>query len=148
MPTLLGLDYGQTRIGIAISDPEQTVATPLTTHDRRRQGSFFTWLAALIRQRDVTALVLGLPLTAAGGEGRMAERVRSFAARLQERLGIPVVLWDERYTTQEAQGRLREDGRRRRPRGQVDALAATLMLQSYLDRQGGRSAAGEGVDPA
>ncbi len=135
MATLLGLDYGTRRIGVAVSDETETIASTLGTHRTPDDGSFFAWLRGVIAARGVTGLVVGLPVEEAGREGEAAARVRVFARRLAEATGLPVTLVDERYSSREATSLLRGGGRRRRPREEVDALAAALILQQHLDRR-------------
>lgn len=134
MPTLLGLDYGSRRVGIAVSDETRTIAFALGFHDSTEDGSLFARLAAVIAQRDVAGIVIGLPLEESGTEGGAAGSVRAFAARLAAVTGLPVSFVDERYSSREAAAFLRESGRRRRPKGEVDALAAEIILQQHLDR--------------
>ena len=133
MGVLLGLDYGPRRTGIAVSDDTLTIATALTTHDSRSDGSLFDLLQDLIDARGCTGFVIGLPLTADGREAGMAGRVRDFAARLGRRFDLPVHLVDERFSSAEAERLLSLSGRRRRPKGEIDATAAALILQSFLD---------------
>ena len=138
---LLGLDVGDRRVGVAISDPERRLAVPLHSVERDGRRLELDVLATLARQEDVTALVVGLPLTLSGEAGSQAERTRAFARDLERHIGLPVHLWDERLSTQEAQRLVAEGGRRergRRGRGRtssadLDALAASIILQSYLD---------------
>lgn len=136
MSPFLGLDYGLQRIGIAVSDATDTLATPLQTHERDA-GSFFTYLDRIIAEREISGVVLGLPMETSGGEGDLAARVREFARKIAEHTGLPVHLEDERYSSQEAAGWLRLGGRKRRPKAELDALAAALILQQYLDRRAG-----------
>jgi putative Holliday junction resolvase len=133
MSPLLGLDYGLSRIGIAVSDATDTIASPLATHQEARDGSILARLRELVRERGITAVVVGLPLTTRGEDAAMAARARSFARRVGEELGLPVHLVDERFSSREATGLLRLGGRRRRPKEEVDALAAALILQQFLD---------------
>lgn len=132
MSRFLGIDYGERRIGLAVSDDSCVLATALGTHRTPDDGPFFPYLERLITTYAVTALVLGLPLGEAGEESRMATRVRRFADKLRARVGLPVILLDERHSSREAQRTLRNAGRRR-PGGLVDALAAEIILQQYLD---------------
>ena len=135
MGAVLALDYGTSRIGIAVSDPTRTLATAVAVHRAGRDGPVAAMIAALVRERDVDQLVVGLPLTADGREGEIAVKARRFAARLGEELGLPVAMVDERYSTQEAERLLRGPGRRR-SREASDAVAAELILQQYLDAAG------------
>ena len=148
---ILGLDVGDRRIGVAISDPDRRLAVPLRSIERDGRGSEREALAALVRSEEVLAFVVGLPLSLSGETGPQAESTKSFARELEASLGLPVHLWDERLSTQEAQrlvadGGRRESGRResgRRSRrastADIDALAASIILQAYLDslRAGG-----------
>lgn len=133
MTSLLGIDYGPRRIGLAASDPERRLAVPLGVHDSRRDGSILARLGELAREREAGGIVIGLPLTADGREGPMAARAREFAAKVEAHTGLPVTLVDERYTSREAASRLRAGERRRIPRGEVDAVSAQILLQSHLD---------------
>jgi putative Holliday junction resolvase len=133
MTPLLGIDYGPQRIGLAISDPTGTISTALGTHRRDRDGPLLPFLQELVRKHEITQLVIGLPLTADGRQGEMAQRVRRFVDWLEENLQLPVVLIDERFSSQEATGYLRMGKRRRRPKEEIDAVAAALILQTYLD---------------
>ncbi|HPF34116.1 MAG TPA: Holliday junction resolvase RuvX [Candidatus Krumholzibacteria bacterium] len=137
MGSVLGLDYGTRRIGIAGSDPTRLIASALGCHREPEDGSVLARLRDLIRERDVDTVVVGLPLTADGRRGPIAERAERFAARLREEFGLPVVLVDERYSSQEADRWL---AGRRRPKGERDAAAAALILQQFLDGAAGGGA--------
>ena len=134
MPVIMGLDYGTRRIGIAVSDVEARLAFALATHTEGRDGSILARLRALVAERGVSEVVVGLPLTAGGREAESAARARRFADMLAAGLGLPVRLHDERYSSQQAERILAGRGR---PREAVDALAAELVLQSYLDARAG-----------
>jgi putative Holliday junction resolvase len=133
MVSLIGIDYGLSRIGIAASDRTGTIATAIGTHHEPSNGSIFTRLKELAAERHATGFIVGWPLTTAGTEGEMARRARDFAAKLERALGLPVTLVDERYSSQEAERILRQTGRRR-PKSATDALAAAIILQQHLDR--------------
>jgi putative Holliday junction resolvase len=143
MTRILGLDAGERRIGVAISDPERSFALPLRSVERdARGGSDFEALAALARDEEVDEIVVGLPLSLSGEDSAQTQRARDFAAELERRLGLTVHLWDERLSTQEAlrlvAGPERGGGRRGRgrqtpPAADTDALAASIILQAYLD---------------
>jgi putative Holliday junction resolvase len=135
---ILGLDPGERRIGIAISDPTGTLAHPLRTLVRGSREEDFAAIAALVAEHDVELIVVGWPLSLDGTEGPQARRVARYTDALAACLPVPVVSWDERFTTVAADEILRQirgrKGRRRaRARGQVDAIAAAVILQSYLD---------------
>ena len=134
----LGLDVGERRVGVAVSDPERRLAVPLRSVGR--DGAIEA-LAVLAREYEVADVVVGLPLTLRGEAGPQAESASAFARELERLLRLPVHLWDERLSTQEAQRRVlapskRRGRRERTPRPvDTDALAASIILQAYLDRQ-------------
>lgn len=130
----LGIDFGERRIGLAISDPEGRLAVPLTTLERRNDRSAVREIAEIARREGVARLVLGEPVGLDGQRGEAAERVRRFGSRLAEVSGLPVRLVNESLTTVEAQERLREAGvdLRREPE-RIDAVAAQILLQEALD---------------
>ncbi len=135
MPRILGIDYGERRIGVAISDSSGMVATPLRVVDVG-DGRELDELARIASQERVELVVVGLPRRLAGDEGPAAEQVREFVAVLSERVSVPVVTWDERMTTAQAERAMLAGGvRRRQRRGRIDKVAAALVLQSYLDAQ-------------
>ena len=136
---VLGLDLGSRRIGLAISDPETAIAFPAGTLERRGLEKDLAALLALTRERGVSRIVLGLPLHLDGRAGRAAEAAQAFADALREATSLPVDMMDERWTTVEAERALREapSGRRRRRKQVVDAMAATLLLRTYLAREAG-----------
>jgi putative Holliday junction resolvase len=130
---VLGLDLGEVRIGLAISDPERRIAVPLRTI---RAGSprDVDAIAQLVRELDVGLVVVGHPLRMSGEAGAHAERAEAFAETLRASLGVPVVLHDERLSTVEAERALRAAGAKpSRRRRAVDRSAAAVILQSYLD---------------
>jgi putative Holliday junction resolvase len=136
---VLGLDLGDRRIGIALSDETGTVAQGRGVYERRGLEEDLAYLARLAREEGVAWIVVGLPLNMDGSEGEQAAKVRAFAQALAERTGLPVEFLDERLTTVEADRVLREAGLgERRKRKVRDKLAAVLILQAWLDaRQGG-----------
>jgi putative Holliday junction resolvase len=127
-----------------MSDELRLLATPLRVFDRLRGGlrPVLDELAEVARLEGVAHMVVGLPINADGSEGRQARRARDFARVAERVVGVPVVLWDERLSTQEAEAILRAHGRnltRLRQRGEIDAVAAAVILQDYLDHGiGGR----------
>ena len=137
---LLAVDWGERRIGLALSDESQTLAQPLTTLTRRAGKRFpMRRLLALLEEHAVIGVVVGLPLAPEGTEGEAARQARELAREIARRADRPVELWDERFTTARALGAVREMGGTTRGRKEdVGALAATLLLQHYLDaRRGG-----------
>jgi putative holliday junction resolvase len=130
----MGLDVGERRVGVAIGDELGMISSPLTIV-QRRDGDLVE-LRDLAIAKGVDRLVVGLPTGLSGREGPQAAVVRQFAAALGAAVGpeIPVVFWDERLTTTVAERTLHESGRwRRRQKGDVDAVAAAVILQGYLD---------------
>ena len=131
---VLAIDYGERRIGLAVSDPTRMIASPAGFVTRRAGKR--PPVAELVRQAEafeVTALVVGLPLDDAGNETPRSEEVRRIAAELERRTGLSVTLVDERYTTAAALRAIRDmGGSPRGRRGDVDSLAATILLQHAL----------------
>lgn len=144
----LGIDPGDARIGVAASDPDGVLATPVETV--ARGDGDLARLAALVEEHGATWVYVGLPRSMSGGEGPAAGKVREFARVLAARLGaVPVSLCDERLSTVTAEGQLRAQGRKgRKRRAVVDQAAAVVILQGALERerQTGRRA-GEPVAP-
>ncbi len=136
---LLAVDWGERRIGLALSDESQTLAQPLTTLTRRAGKRFpMRRLLALLEEHAVIGVVVGLPLAPEGTEGEAARQARELAREIARRAARPVELWDERFTTARALQAVREMGGSARGRKQdLDALAATLLLQHYLDARRG-----------
>jgi putative Holliday junction resolvase len=133
----LGLDLGSKRIGVALCDPEERVATPLTVVERSKSRSHdHANIARLVEEYEVEAVVVGLPLNMSGKVTAAAQSAKEETEQLQAALGIPVHLYDERLTTVTANRSLMEmemksDARRR----VVDKVAAAVMLQAYLDHR-------------
>jgi putative holliday junction resolvase len=138
MARLLGVDYGERRIGLALSDPTSTIASPLTTL-WRRPGKRPPWaeLERLVQDNEVEGIVVGLPIDLAGEEGEWAREVRDFGANLERRTGKPIHWIDERMSSVLAERLVRSSGLRRGQREEkerVDATAAAIILQNYLER--------------
>ena len=140
---ILGLDVGQRRIGVAVSDPDRRFALPLNSVDRK-QGDELSAIADVVRADDVDELVVGLPFSLSGESGPQVAITKAFAEELERHLGLPVHFWDERLSTREAERLVSDEhrsgssGRRRAERSRVpaadtDALAASIILQAYLD---------------
>jgi putative Holliday junction resolvase len=131
---VLGLDPGERRIGVALSDPTGIIASPLTVIDRRTEDPAKR-LRALCAEYDVGTIVVGLPVSLSGAEGAAAEKARRFGEEVHVITGRKVVFADERFTSVQAERLLLEEGMRRsRRRTTTDKVAAALMLQGYLDR--------------
>lgn len=136
---LLGVDWGERRIGLALTDETQTIARPLATITRRPGKRFpMQQLLAHCTEHHVVGVVVGLPLDERGEEGDAAAAARGLADDIGRRSGLPVQLWDERLSTARALRTVRElGGSTRGRREDVDALAATVMLQHFLDARRG-----------
>ena len=149
MPRILGIDPGEKRIGLALSDPTEFLATPLRVIEARGPAHAASEIAAACREHGVAAVVVGLPRRTDGTEGPSAQKAREFAERVRAATGLPVDLWDERFSTVTAQQALIEGGARRERRKElVDKLAAQIMLQNYLDaRAAARGEGGPEFDP-
>lgn len=157
--TILALDYGRARIGLAIADTEARLAKPLATLERINRNEDMRRLRELARDQGVTQIIVGLPLRLDGSHGDMAEEASRFAERVRKQIGVPVEMVDERLTSWEAERLLEEQGGRfmnppvrvapgktgkdldrpiRKPKGggklSVDSLAAAIILKEYLQR--------------
>lgn len=139
MMRILAVDYGEVRVGLALSDETGTLASPLPTLRRRRgKRPPLKAMEELARERGVEAVVVGLPLELDGSESDWTREVRGVGEALGRRLEIPVHFVDERLTSVEAERRVRGSGLRRSQREEkerIDAEAATLILQRWLDRR-------------
>src|SRR6266446_6292523 len=148
--SILAVDYGRVRIGLAVADFETRMPQPLGTLERVNRNEDMRRLRELVRENGVKQIVVGLPLRLDGSRGEMAEEVERFAQRVRKQIGVPVEMVDERLTSWEAerlleevQGRFIRDekleaGRKQRrgqPKMTVDAVAAAVILREYLERQ-------------
>ena len=133
----LGIDFGEARIGLALSDLSGTIAMPLETIETKDKGAQVREVAQRIADREVTRVVIGLPLEMDGSAGPMAEMVEKFAAKLEATAEVEVIRWDERLTSVAAERAVREMGGRRgkkkKKKGHLDPIAACLLLQAFLD---------------
>ena len=130
---IMGIDYGDARTGVAVSDLLCSIVGKTTVIHSRNQEKTLEELLKITKENDVTEIVMGLPKNMDGTEGPRAELCRAFAQRVQESTGLPVALWDERRTTVEAHNILSEHnyhGKKRKDT--VDAVAASLILEGYL----------------
>jgi putative holliday junction resolvase len=142
------LDVGTKRIGIAVSDLLGLTAQGLPTLQRQNKRLDFEGLAKIIQEYEVSEIVVGFPLRMSGAEGIQAEKMHRFAEDLQERVKLPVHLWDERLTSAEANRLLRETEMSIRRRGQVvDQMAAVLILQSWMEHRAGQQARADQAPP-
>ena len=131
---ILGLDYGNRRIGVAVSDPLGLTAQPLPAIAREGNRKDVAEIGRRAAELGASSVVLGLPLLLNGDEGPAAVRARAFGARIEAELSLPVTMWDERMTTVQSERHLIESGvRRERRRALRDSLSAMFLLQSVLD---------------
>lgn len=141
MSRVLGIDYGERRIGLALSDPTATIAQPLPTLTRRAgKRPPVSKILDIIDASDVVEIVVGLPLTLAGEDSDWTRTVRAFAETLHTRAALPVQLLDERMTSVQAERSVRSLGLRKSERERkerIDSAAAMILLQMYLDRRKG-----------
>lgn len=131
---LLGVDFGTVRVGLAVSDPDRIIASPLETYTRKDAAQDAAYFARVVASEKIVGLVLGLPLHTGGEEGIKAKEAREYGAWLTEATGLPVVFWDERCTTAAAEDSLRDAGLSHRKRkDRRDRVAAQLILQGFID---------------
>lgn len=133
-PRLLGIDYGSVRIGLAISDANRQIASPLATYRRTSKQYDSRYFRQLVETEEISELIVGLPIHLSGRIGKKAEEARALGKWLHEVTGLPVIFWDERFTSAEAEDHLLAAGltsKRRKERR--DRVAAQILLQSYLD---------------
>ena len=131
---ILGVDYGSVRVGLAVSDAECKIASPLETYERQgpeRDSGFFR---SVVEREEIGAIVVGLPIHLSGREGQKAAEARAFGKWLAEKTSLPVAFADERFTTVEAEYALWEAGMTHAKRkARRDRVAAQMLLQAYLD---------------
>lgn len=136
MSRLLGIDYGKKRIGLALSDPLGMFASGLTTLENTRPKALIKALEEVVQAHEVSLIVMGLPLKTTGEKGESAEAAEALAQQITEKLGVPVVFEDERYTSVIAGHALQQQGvKPSRQKHLVDQTAAALILQQYLDKK-------------
>ncbi len=133
---IMAIDYGDARTGIAVSDPTGLLAGYTTVIKSRKADFVADEITRLVREQEVGELVMGFPRNMDGTEGPRAEIYKAFAAQVAETSGMPVALWDERRTTVEAHAILHQSGKKMKDhKKNVDAVAATLILEGYLTRK-------------
>lgn len=131
---ILAIDYGTKRIGLAISDPNETMALALPLLDVRNEEQVLNDIEALVKDRQVEAIVIGLPINMNDTIGPSAQAVLDFVKTLEARLNLPVATWDERLTSEQAKGMLAEAHlTRQKQRRAVNTVAAQIILDNYLE---------------
>lgn len=132
----LGLDVGDRRIGVAMSDPSGILASPFTIIERRSNTADMEAIAEIIRRNDIGQIIVGLPLSLDGSSGLQAEKVKSFTQKLVEAIKIPVDFRDESFTTASARNLMKETrSKKARRNTKDDAIAAAFILQNFLDEK-------------
>jgi putative Holliday junction resolvase len=130
----MALDLGEKRIGVALSDGSWMIARSFTVLKRSSRAMDFEKIGRIVGEQDVSLLIVGLPSLPSGGEGTMAAWVRDYVADLSSHVDVEIQFWDESFSTVDAEASLRARGvKTSRRRGQIDAVAAAFILQSYLD---------------
>jgi len=136
MPRNLGLDIGDRKIGVSISDPSQTLATPLRTIIRDNDDLAISVILDLVENHKIEKIVVGLPYSLSGVIGKQAEKVLAFKDKLTAKANVEIVMQDERLSSVSANRKLREAGKKgSKLKNEMDAAAATVILQVYLDTQ-------------
>ena len=131
---LLGIDFGTVRVGLAVSDPDRIIASPLETYTRKDATQDAAYYLRVVQSEMIVGLVVGLPMHTGGEEGIKAKEARDYGAWLTTTTGLPVVFWDERCTTAAAEDSLRGAGLSHRKRkDRRDRVAAQIILQDYLE---------------
>jgi putative Holliday junction resolvase len=131
---ILALDHGTVRIGVAVSDELKMFASPLEFIPAEPSATALERLQQLLREKEVGLIVIGMPRNMNGSYGPAAEKVRAFSDQLRAAVNVPLVMWDERLSSVQAHRMLREAGHKaKQHKGRVDASAAAILLQSYLD---------------
>lgn len=131
--TLLGLDYGTKRIGVAVSTPDQSIASPLENYTRRNSAEDIAWMQRLVKEYAAVGLVVGLPVHMSGDEGTKAKEARNFGEWMSRKTGLPVVFWDERYSSAMAGLYLQQSEMSpKKQKAKMDMVAAQVVLQSFL----------------
>ena len=139
MARYLGLDLGEKRVGVALSDPDRILAQPLKTIPFRSQKQLLQEITDLLKEYQIAKIVIGLPLTMKGTDSEKTRQVRQFARVLSQSVSVPVDFMDERLTTVQAHSTLHQIGKKpSRNRDRVDQLAAQLILQTFLDQEKSR----------
>ena len=132
---ILGLDYGEKRIGVALSDPMGILASALTVIEMKSEDAAIKQIVALVKEHEAGSIVVGLPISLDGNLGPQAQRVQAFVESLADCVDTPVITWDERFSSVDAEQTLKEAGVKREKRKKHrDSVAAALILQGYLDR--------------
>jgi putative Holliday junction resolvase len=136
MKRYLGIDYGEKRVGLAITDPTRIIAQSLTVIENRSTKYLISEIKKILQEREISKIIVGLPLTLQGRDSKKTTEVREFVQKLAREVEIDIIFEDERFTTKIVHSRLRELGKKpSRLREKVDQHAAETILQLYIDRE-------------
>jgi putative Holliday junction resolvase len=135
MSRIMAIDFGTRRIGLAVSDPLGITAQGLPTIDTREIKNVFSHIQNIAREKNVEKIVVGMPRNMDGSIGPKGKEVQEFIRKLKMKTGLEVETWDERLTSVQSQKSMRQMGVSQKKKGTVDRIAATLILQSYLEGQ-------------
>ena len=139
MSRILGIDWGERRIGLAISDPSGLIASGRPTFENQKSSDFLAYLKKLIPEENISLIVLGFPKNMDGTVGFKGKEVLVFKESLEKEINLPITLWDERLSTVSALKSLREgEVKWRKRKKMVDRVSAIFILQSYLDSLPGK----------
>ncbi len=133
MGRVLAIDFGERRIGLAISDPLKITAQGLPTIDTHITRDVLSCIQSIIKEKNITKVVVGMPRNMDGSIGFKGKQVKKFIGKLTQKIGVEVVAWDERLTSVQSKRSMKEMGTKQRKKGEVDRISATLILQSYLE---------------
>ena len=135
---LAAIDYGTVRLGIAVTDPDQGLASPLENYTRRSKDADAAWLAQLAKNERIAGFVVGLPVHLSGEESQKSREARQFAEWVREVTALPVALFDERFTSAQAESLLLDaEMTKKRRKERLDKLAAQILLSAYLESSRG-----------
>jgi len=133
MVRILAIDFGERRIGVAVSDPLGITAQGLPTIDTKKTKDIFSYIQNIVKKEKVRKVVVGMPRNMDGSIGFKGKEVKKFIQRLTQKTGVEVIAWDERLTSVQSQKSMKEMGTKQKEKEMVDRISATLILQSYLD---------------
>lgn len=132
----MALDYGERRIGIALSDEDQLISFPFRTIDTRKTPDVVKELVGIIKDQEVGAIIVGNPLTDDGSDSKKSKDIKIFVEKIARHISVPISLWDESFTTKQALDIMKKASKKlKKNRDTVDQLAASLLLKDYLESQ-------------
>ncbi|MBN2017362.1 MAG: Holliday junction resolvase RuvX [Candidatus Cloacimonetes bacterium] len=132
----MALDYGERRIGIALSDEDQLISFPFRTIDTRKTPDVVKEIVGIIKEQDVGAVIIGNPLTDEGCDSKKSKDIKAFTQMLSHHISVSITLWDESFTTKQALAVMNKASKKlKKNRDAVDQLAASLLLKDYLESQ-------------